>query len=799
MLKLFRFTGRVLLFGVLIFSIVVIAAGVVFHASLAELDGRRRVVGLSGEVEIGRDAGGQVLIRGETEEDVALALGFVHAQERFFQMDLARRRPAGRMAEIFGERALGWDRRIRAHRLDQHASEVLRRFPVDQRRIIKAYCRGVNEGLSALPGVPFEYLLLRQKPEKWSEKDSVLVIYSMFLELNPWEDTRELAISALKRGLPEGLFAFLVTEGCELDAPMRGTAFLTPDIPGPEVLDLGKSIGRGMKENTETGEGIGSNAWAVSGSRTRDGRAILACDMHLPLMVPNTWFRAELLWKDSADDQGVHVTGVSLPGVPGIIAGSNTHVSWGFTNSYGDWVDLVAVDPVGVASYHTRQELKEFENFTEMIRVRGKDPVRADYQATIWGPLVAEGPDGRPLALRWTAERPGGVNFSLLDMQKARTIEEALSIGASCGMPPQNLVVASETGRIGWSIAGRIPVRRGCGDALPQGIVESDCEWSGWLSAKEYPRIVDPPSGLIWTANARVVDGAWLELLGDGGYNLGARAGQIRDDLFELEEATESDMLNIQLDDRAIFLEWWRELLLDTLSKSGVESSPERAELERVARNSTGRAAVDDVGYRMVRAFRIYVRSLVLDPLVRGACDQFDGPCGWEYLGQREGPLRKLLAERPPHLLDPKFSTWDDLLLDAADRVIREFTSRGTRLADHPWGQRNTLHMNHPLSAALPDFLKPLLNMPTEPLPGDTHMPRVQSPTFGASERLVVSPGHENEGILETPGGQSGHFLSPYYRKGHSGWVEGTPDSLLTGPIEHQLLLFSGENGRLRP
>ena len=153
------------------------------------------------------------------------------------------------------------------------------------------------------------------------------------------------------------------------------------------------------------------------------------------------------------------------------------------------------------------------------------------------------------------------------------------------------------------------------------------------------------------------------------------------------------------------------------------------------------------------------------------------------------GPLQVLLREKPPHLLDPKYASWDDLLLAAADAATADFEKQGVPLDEATWGRRNTAKIYHPFGRLLPAWLAGWLNMPADPLPGDVDMPRVQTPTFGASMRLVVSPGHEEEGLLHMPGGQSGHPLSPFYRAGHEAWVRGESTPLLPGPAEHTLTL----------
>ena len=299
--------------------------------------------------------------------------------------------------------------------------------------------------------------------------------------------------------------------------------------------------------------------------------------------------------------------------------------------------------------------------------------------------------------------------------------------------------------------------------------------------------MADPPSGRIWTANARVVDGEMLAKVGDGGYALGARARQIRDGLMKLEKATPRDLLAIQLDDRAVFLERWRDLLLRTLSPEAVKGHPERAELRRLVETTwTGRASVDSAAYRAVRAFRNFAMEEVFTPLSGQAGRPPEEIFGPTF--QFEGPLWRILTERPPHLLDPKYKSWDEKLLAAVDQQIGYYGERGGALADRTWGERNTTRIGHPLSRAVPGAGR-WLDVPARPLPGDEDMPRVQGPDFGASERLVVSPGNEAAGFFHMPAGQSGHPMSPYYYKGHEAWEEGRPTPFLPGPAVHRLRL----------
>lgn len=772
-----------------LFLAAVIAAGLILHASLPHLTGELLLDGLGAAVEVQRDAAGVPTIRGSSRVDVARALGFVHAQERFFQMDLQRRRASGEMAEIFGRQAVSWDARVRTHRLLEVAREAVTSQDPEGRALIEAYSEGVNAGMADLQEWPFEYLFLQVAPRPWTPEDSILVVLSMFLRLNPWGGEREMSLSALAEVLPPEMFDFLITRGTELDAPMVGEAFATPPIPGPEVVDFrGANTNDGKIEVAEDSPALGSNGWALAGDRTVHGGAILASDMHLGLMVPNTWFRARLEWQDSLSGETWDATGVTLAGTPFLVAGSNGKIAWSFTNSYGDWVDIVPIDPLGHRAYQGQDGPAEYQVWTEKIVVAGEAPVEIELSRTEWGPVIGENYQHRPIAVRWTAHFSEAVGQGLHRLETADGVDEALRVAAFVGIPPQNMMVADKSGAIAWTIAGRIPRRINCDSGQDHGESVGPCLWDGWLPPDEYPRIVNPPTGQVWTANARVVDGPWLEILGDGGYSLGARAGQIRDALATMDHAGEREMLDLQLDDRALFLQWWWEVLVDTLDKDAIAADVRRGELLEVVKGWSGRAAIDDPGFRMVRAFRVYARPLVLDPFFNG-CADVEGPCGWESLGQREGPVRRLIDERPSHLLNPRFATWRDLLLAAADKVISDFSREGSSIADHSWGQRNMVRLRHPLSPSLPDWAAKYLDMAPVAMPGDDHMPHVQGPSHGVSERFVVSPGREKEGFFNMPCGQSGHPLSSYYRAGHMDWVKGLPSPFLPGPTESTLKL----------
>ena len=770
------------------------------RASLPSLRGEIVLPGLTAPVVVERDAQGVPTVTAANRLDRYRAIGFLHGQDRFFQMDLMRRKAAGELAALVGDVAVPLDKKVRVHRFRARAEANLRVAGDGTRAILTAYTAGVNAGVAALGADPPEYLALRTEPEAWVAEDSILVLMAMYLELQSYLWPRESNRGVIFDVLPRELAEFLLTPGTEWDAPLVGEAFATPPVPGPRIFDLrSQSVAWRHPHGVSDGEQAmaipGSNNWAVAGNHTADGGALVANDMHLPLGLPNIWYRLSVdPGEEEGDLDGRRMAGVTLPGVPVIVAGSTGRVAWGFTNSNGDWADLIVLepDPSDPERYLTVDGPRPFERHEEIVRVAGGEEVVLEVTETIWGPVIDEDHRGRRRALRWVAHETAAANIALVGMESAGTIDEALEVANRSGIPAQNFVVADEAGRIAWTLAGMIPRRDSSSTALPVPWREAGGAWNEWLEPEEYPRIVDPASGRLWTANNRVVGSPMLDTLGDGGFDLGARAKQIRDGLLAIDAATARDLLAVQLDDRALFLERWRGLLLGVLDEEAVSQDDRRAEMRRLVEAGwTGRASIDSVGYRLVRGFRLFLAEQVFEAITRPCKEADERFAFFRSTLQWEGPLWRLVTERPLHLLDSRFESWDGQLLAAVDATLDYFLDdEEAELAEATWGRRNTVRIRHPLSLAVSQLSR-WLDLAPRSLPGDSDMPRVQTPGFGASERFVVSPGREEQGIFHMPGGASGHPLSPYYREGHEAWTGGEATPFLPGPALHTLKLVS--------
>ena len=753
------------------------------HRSLPLLDGDRPLAGLSAPLAVERDALGTVVVRAANRLDAARGLGFVHGQERFFEMDLARRSAAGELAALVGPVALERDKSRRVHRLRTRLAARFAQLDTADRALLQAYAEGVNAGVAALDGRPWQYLLLRAEPRRWEPVDSLLVVGEMFWMLQGSSVDGGFERALLRERAGDALYDFLEPRGGRWDAALDGSATPPVPLPGPERLDLRApraasaptaAIARpafalAWEERDPHEPALGSNGWAVAGSRSAGGDAMLADDMHLGLGAPSIWLRAQL------EIGAARAAGVTLPGLPALVAGSNGAVAWGFTNAYGQWFDWIALP----------RELppQRLTHASERIEVKGQAPVALDV-AELDGLPVARERDGRAFALRWIADEGEAYNVGLDGLLGARDVDAAVAIAQRSGLPHQNFMVADSAGHIAWTIAGRLWAGpRGDHYGRFQAPGEAP---PGWLAPAAYPLVKDPVGGQLWTANARQLGGAGGELIGDGGFDLGARAQQIRDRLAERPRLDEDALRALQLDDDAPFLRTWRDRLQPVLA-----ADPGHAEAAALLRAWNGRADADQPGYLLLRTARVHLIDALwlawTTPLLGDAQSDPRREIPWHAMF--EYSAAQAIDARAPHLLPPPYKGWDEFVLTQVDGAIDEITRHGARpLSQARWGEANASRIHHVLSGAVPAVAR-LLDMPSRPQSGDKNLPHVAGPGFGQSERLVVAPGHEERATLVIAGGQSGHPLSPYYGAGQAQWAAGEASPLLAGKPEHALHL----------
>jgi penicillin amidase len=775
--------ARLLLFLPVLVLLILVVGGTWlwfhFRASLPILEGEIAVAELTAPVRLERDRNGVPTIFAEQRTDAAFALGWLHAQDRFFQMDLTRRLGAGELSELIGARALNYDSLLRVHPGRAIAERALEALPEAHRKLLQRYAAGVNAGLAELEAAPPEYLLPGAEIRPWEPVDSLLVALSMWFDLQDEFGAYDYSRAILRESLPPEVGEYLLAARVSTEAPLDGVTGPAPEIPWKAWTEAVRAVTQAdsLSLPTELAE-PGSNAWASR--HTADGRAIVANDMHLALRVPNTWYRASLRL---AGEDAREVDGATLPGLPLWIVGSNRKVAWGFTNSYIDATDLVHLElnPEDENQYRTPEGWEAFTVRTETIQASGGETKVHEVRETRWGP-VRVSPDGTPYATVWLGAQPWAWNLELMGLETAENLDGALAIFQRSGMPPQNAVVVDRQGDLAWTIAGALPDRNGIEGFLPLDAAQWGEGWSGRLAPLRYPVVRHGANGVIWSANQRMLGEAnAVAMMGDGGYDGGSRASRIRD-VLRSQEVDEDAMLSLQGDETVEAYERWRRLVLEFLTNREMPLTDQEKSVQALLSEWDGTAAAESTSYPAVRALAIGLetraRAQLLSPL---------GALAKKVRLNDALPLADVAylcyAEKRDALAPEPVSGWNAVI--AASIAELDPPIAQGKLA---WGQLNRLEITHPLGNALP-FLKRFFDFPALPVGGDYEAVKVLRGDFGSSERMVVSPGHEEEGFYHQPGGASGHFLSPYYRSGHSDWVDLVPSPFLPGRPVHQLLL----------
>jgi len=813
-----------------IFAFVLLTLGlfiyVPLYRSLPERGGRFIFAGLSDVSALQRNAAGVVRVSAATRRDAAKLLGFAHAQDRFFQMDLLRRTAAGELAELLGPAALPLDRAHRRLRLREVARTALAKLPEPQREIIEDYALGVTAGLTELESSPFEYLLLHAQPAPWKAEDSFLVAATLALMLERPDAPPELSRSVVREIFATGTAAFLLSAADDFEAALDDSHLEAPalpaapeyapsQLPAPGNTELQRGTNNTTTAPTSSAiapapseapdlasrvcaawaavlrsapeEILGGNAIVLRGQRGERALGLLAGTLHSRLLVPNLWYRAEILWRTGPRHIRT-LDGITLPGLPYLLAGSNGALAWSFTRSGADTTDLVLLetDPAAPRRYRTPEGWRELETRTETIAIRGAAPESFTFDVSVWGPVLPPDHLGRRLALHTALADPAAHDFQFSELETTNSARAALAFAKYSGFPNFNILVADREGNIGWTVAGFLPRRVGFDGSTPVSWADGSARWEGRLPLPDYPTVFNPPSGRLWSADNRMIGGPALARLGDATFQPAARARQLRDRLAELKTITPESLLDLQLDTRGLYLERWQLLLLATLDSSATSATPARAELRTLAENWGGQAVPDSAGYRLVRDFRAAVLHEV-DTLVfarcRAAAPNFDSATL---------PLDRIaysLASQQPADWHPAGAAgWRQLLLAAADATIATAGGPG-KLAQHTLGEANRLAMRHPFGTALPG-LGFFLDMASAPLPGDPLVLRAQSTSYGASVRMVIQPGWEAGSLIQMSGGQSAHPLSPYYSDGHRVWLRAEPAPLQPGRIEKNVVFL---------
>jgi penicillin amidase len=723
------------------------------RASLPQTRGEVTVRGLHGEVTVTRDERGVPTIVAGSEEDAYFGLGYVHAQDRFVQMELQRLAGRGRLAEVVGRAVLRADTFYRTIGLARAAEASFAALSPQARRSVEAYTAGVNAWLDAHRSnraPQFDILALAGKAitsEPWLPSDSLLVPKLMGIAM-AGSMRAEHRVGLIETRIGPG-HAHELFPGYPDDGPtiVGQLAAQPPSSIAPREAALGPA------QTTS----IGSNSWVIGPGRTTTGHPILANDPHLGTQSPPTWYLATLR------APGLDVTGATLPGLPVVIIGRNQHIAWGVTNMVADNHDMFAERPSD--RWRTR---------TERLRVAGeREPVTITIREGVHGPILVDEKDGGPLALRWTGLDPDDTSVeAMFDVSHATDWASFNASLAKYSLPPQNFVFASNDGHIGYVGAGRLPIRaRGDGSHVLDGDSGAD-EWKGFIPFSELPRVFDPEEGFIVTANNRVAGPGYPYPIGHD-WAPPYRAARIRELILAKPRHSLDDVAHMQGDVTSLVAR----LLLPILTRIPGRAAPSRQALE-LLRRWDAVADRDSAAAALFHAW--YVR--LLPALFRDDLgDLYDF-----YDGDRASVVAQALSDPRQTWCDdrrtPAVESCDDLLEASLAAAIAELTAKlGPEPSRWRLGQVLKVRFADPVGGAVPvigAWFRRIV-----PVGGDGETVRVAGSSTGDPESVALlssffgifdlSPKAETH--LQLPLGESAHPLSPHYSDQLDGWAANTP------------------------
>lgn len=648
-------------------------------------------------------------IRAASQDDALFLQGYVTAQDRLFQMDALRRFSSGDLAEVIGPASLEVDEEARRLRIRRIAESAYLTLPPADRAAFAAYARGVNYFIAThLKTLPLEFSLLQYEPRPWSAVDSLLVCIHMFRDLTTsWN--RDVAKRTM---LAQGdaakvnfLFAF------------RSGGMVQP----------------------------GSNAWAISGAHSATGKPLLSNDMHLQLSLPGIWYMTHLT------APGLDVSGVALPGAPGIIVGHNRNIAWGITNLEFDVQDLYSEkidDRTG--RYLYKGQLQQAQQDIEVIRVKGQAPVELRTWVTRHGPVFLR--DGNDqMALRWSVAEPGLIQFPILDINRATNWQEFTTALERFPGPGSNFVYADTAGNIGYHAAGKLPVRHGFSGDLPLDGQSGSFEWDGFIPFEQMPSTFNPPSGIIATANQNPFPDDFPYPV-NGNFAPPYRVRQIRDLLNSRPKWKAGELLTVQKD-----------------VYSGFEKSLAAQIVAAYDKRNTHGQALDDA-VKLLRGWNGQMERDLAAPIITDLTFHHLQTAIAENASPGNGALaeqaitssliERLFTQRPAGWFADYDTTLLRAFLDAMEEGYRKY---GHNLKHWKWGSYLNITVENPVVHRIP-WIGKVFDLARTPMSGSSTSVKQTTQKVAPSMRMDAAVGDWDQSVLNIPFGQSGQVLSSHYR-----------------------------------
>jgi penicillin amidase len=741
------------IFAAIFGALIVLAGGIWLYlaSSVPQVDGAFAVSGLSAPVTIARDSDGVPLITAADDDDAAFGLGFAHAQDRLFQMDMQRRYGAGRLAEIFGSDALPADREMRVLGLYRAAEAELPLLPPQVRRTLDAYSAGVNAFLAERRGaLPPEYAMLRFRPEPWRPADTL--VWGKLMDLQLGGNYRgELLRARLARSLSPDDLAFLFP-----GYPAAGPTILSELAPAYRQLPL-ERLYRALSDRV--GPTFASNNWVVDGAHSTSGKPLVANDPHLGFGAPGFWYLARLKTPER------EIAGATVAGSPFVVIGHNDRIAWGFTTATADIEDLFVekLDPANPGRYLTPDGDAAFDTRRETLAVRGGEPVMLTVRSTRHGPVLSdvlpEGTVDSGYVLALATTYLNGDDKSAAALWGIDRAQDWASFGAALAEfagPPQNTVYGDSSGTAGFILAGRIPIRKKGDGWMPAPGWTGDYDWQGTIPFAELPQATNPPSGHFASANDKIVPDAYRYFISRD-YDLPDRALRIEALLGRPEPQSPAASAAIQADTLSLMAE----RLVPLMTKIAPRSDLAREAVARLQQWDF-RMEADEVEPLL---FTAWLREFALEIFV----GRLGPDLARDYWGLRPQVIEAILTSRRDWCIAPCEDVLVAALENAIERLARDF---GPDMTKWQWGRAHIAEFPNRIFERVPllrDWLKVAI-----PTPGgldtvnvgpsavrDDAKPFVQR--FGAGLRIITDLAAPAEARMIAVPGQSGNPLSPHF------------------------------------
>jgi penicillin G amidase len=770
----------------------------VAHAALPQLDGRLQVRGLTAPVTVTRDGHGVPTIEAGSLEDLFFAQGYVTAQDRMWQMDIMRRLGSGELSEILGRRTLKVDREQRILGLRPAAAKSLQMSTARDHTFFEAYARGVNAYIAEHgKHLPIEFRILGYAPKPWTPEDSVVIANVMVKDLNYHYFFDALAREKILAKLGPELTADLYVNRSWHDRP---PTVMREDISEPDngSGDDNQDDEEDSPDNAVTQNEIprvgdqqlpeevpvnGSNDWVVSGAHTVTGKPLLSNDMHLGHQMPNLWYEAHL------HSGTLDVAGVTLPGMPYVVVGHNQRIAWGFTNVGPTVTDAYIENFNAQGAYQTPTGWVQPEHRSEVIHVKGQPDVTLDVKITRHGPIITDLVPGetRPLALRWTLY--DGLRIPLFEVNAAQNWEEFQKAFSQWDAPGQNVVYADVDGNIGYHATGKVPIRAAGDGSLPVSGADNAHEWTSYIPFDKLPKIYNPPSGIIATANGRITPDKYPNSISME-WEAPWRTARIYHVLESGRQFSATDMLALQTDVQSEAVQFAAERFVYAVDHASKPSARAKQAAD-LMRSWDGRMLASSAAPTIAENAIRELRRLLLEPKLGIAPPEHPADAdselykdvasetvSWKTYSwlQRSVWLENILLHRPKRWLPEKYPNYDELLAAAVEAAVSD-PHAPKDLASWRWGAFNALEIQHPILGRIP-IVSHWSGPGVREQSGSGYTVKAVTRSHGPSERFTANLADLDQSTLNLVTGEAGNFLSPHYMDQWQAWYEGTTFTL---------------------